>query len=239
MTLFWIGFIGFLAVVMVVSFFVAKKAIGNEAALQNITYAIPSAVIGILFALGLSILPNTKDLFKYFLLIGGLLNLSILVWMMFRNKSFKGEIVHTFRPTQQSKILFGYGIFQLISQPILLVSSVSLYLGTGLNAGEIFNRMSTQISSVVLMMSLGAFFLYMSQRSCIHQYGLNFSGFFVCWERITRYKFENIPQNTLRARYISDIPIVPGIIILAMDSNDKAKLLEILAEKRPDLEPTP
>jgi hypothetical protein len=238
MTPFWIGFFAILTGMFVISFFVGQKIYGRQIAFQNLKIAVSGIAFGILLVAGFSALPNGTANMGNVLLVYSAFSVYFVWWMMFRNKSFKGEILYTLHPTIPNKIQFCFGVFLLVSQPILLVWQIWLYLQTSAST-DMFNAPWSRIGSFILMMTLGALFLVFSQKSRAHQHGFAYSGMFILWEKITEYKFENFAQNIFHVRYKNDIPFTPGYTYLPIHTSDIPKLLEILKEKRPDLEPTP
>jgi hypothetical protein len=238
MTLFWIGFFAILTGMFVISFFLGQKIYGRQIALQNLKIAVFGISFGMLLVAGFSALPNGTANMGNVLLVFSALSVCFVLWMLFRNKSFKGEILYTLHPTIPNKIQFWLGVFLLVLQPILLVLQNWLYFQTS-TMTDMFNAPWSRIGSFILMMALGALFLVFSQKPRAHQHGFAFSGMFIRWEKITEYKWENTAQNIFRIRYKNDIPFTPNYTYLPIHTSDIAKLLEILKEKRPDLELTP
>jgi hypothetical protein len=235
MTLFWVGFVLFFVILLLVSFFVAQKILGRSAAVKNMIYFSFAFGVGIAIAIPFIVFPNGFTIFGYVALGCGVLNLLNIGIMLFRNQNFKGNAVYTFNSTTQNKIVFCFGIFQIITQPVLMWLRISLELSKNSDIWSILSR----IGPSLMLLSFGGLMLYYSQKAKAHENGLSCAGFFVRWERILNYKFEGIAQNIFHAKYKGDLAFIPGVVILSMHSADKFRLLEMLKEKRPDLEPTP
>jgi hypothetical protein len=114
MTLYWIGFFAILSVMFVISFFVGQKIYGRQIALQNLKIAVSGIAFGMLLVAGFSALPNGIANIGNVLHVYSALSVCFVLWMLFRNKSFKGKILYTLHPTIPNKILFWLGVFQLV-----------------------------------------------------------------------------------------------------------------------------
>jgi hypothetical protein len=213
-------------------YFLAKSAIGEKAANQNTLLAIVGILVGIAMVLPFIILPNGINKFGYFQAFLFFAGFGFLVARVVRGNKFMGEVVKILGRNQQNKILFWVGVLQLVVQPIAFLLILPALLDGGVDFLEFFTKAGGVLNAILF----GVYAVYFGNSPTqLQENGLSMMGMSIRWEKISEYKFENIKQNTFRAKYKYDIPFIPGIINLAVSDADKIILQEILQQKLPHL----
>ncbi len=230
-------FIGIFSLVFIIGlitgFFIAKNAVGEKAAKQNLLITVPSMIIGLVISVPFLLFKNGLQIFGFLSIIFSIFALIFLAFHHFKNRNFTGTHIQTFSKNQQHKILFWSGIVQLVLQTVLLV--FSLWLASR-RFPSISSTFYIQLGSTLTFLTMGIHFLYFGTRNNqVYENGISIMSAFIRWEKISEYEFEHIRQNTFRAKYKSDIPFIPGVISLAFSESDKQDFVQILKSKLPHL----
>ncbi len=226
------GMILLLVLSLVAGYFLAKSAIGEKAAKQNILFGIIGMPVGIVIVSPFILIPDGSDKFGYFQAFTFFLIAGFLVTRVIRGNQFMGEVIKVLGRNQQNKILFWVGVLQLVMQPIALFLILPSLLDGGISFLEFFTKAGSALNTILF----GVYAIYFGNSPTqLHKNGITIMGMRILWGKISEYKFENIRQNTFRAKYKYDIPFIPGIINLAVSDVDKIVLQEVLQQKLPHL----